>query len=68
MVGLGIPGALIAVPLLATFKIVCDHIAMSLISAGEFLGGREPAARRPWLGGRGTRSVNAILESSSVHA
>jgi len=33
----GIPGAFIAVPLLATFKIFCDHIE-SLAPIGEFLG------------------------------
>lgn len=35
----GIPGAFIAVPLLATFKIFCDHIE-TLASVGEFLGQR----------------------------
>ena len=35
----GIPGAFIAVPLLATFKILCDHIE-TLAPIGEFLGGR----------------------------
>jgi predicted PurR-regulated permease PerM len=32
----GIPGALLAVPMLATFKIFCDHIE-SLAAIGEFL-------------------------------
>ncbi|HEX8273972.1 MAG TPA: AI-2E family transporter [Longimicrobiaceae bacterium] len=41
----GIPGAFIAVPLLATFKIFCDHIE-SLASVGEFLGMRDPGERR----------------------
>src|SRR3712207_2707160 len=36
----GIPGALLAVPLLATFKIVCDNIE-ALHAIGEFLGRRE---------------------------
>lgn len=36
----GIPGALLAVPLLATFKIVCDNID-GLHGVGEFLGRRE---------------------------
>ena len=36
----GIPGALLAVPLLATFKIVCDNIE-GLHAIGEFLGRRE---------------------------
>jgi predicted PurR-regulated permease PerM len=33
----GVPGAFIAVPLLATFKILCDHIE-TLAPVGEFLG------------------------------
>jgi predicted PurR-regulated permease PerM len=33
----GVPGAFIAVPLLATFKIFCDHIE-ALAPIGEFLG------------------------------
>ena len=41
----GIPGAFIAVPLLATFKIFCDHIE-SLAAVGEFLGTRDPDERR----------------------
>jgi predicted PurR-regulated permease PerM len=41
----GIPGAFLAVPLLATFKIFCDHIA-SLASIGEFLGERDEGERR----------------------
>lgn len=41
----GIPGAFIAVPLLATFKIFCDHIE-SLASVGEFLGQRDDTERR----------------------
>ncbi len=41
----GIPGAFIAVPLLATFKIFCDHIE-SLASIGEFLGERDEEERR----------------------
>jgi len=41
----GIPGAFIAVPLLATFKIFCDHIE-SLASVGEFLGQRDDGERR----------------------
>lgn len=41
----GIPGAFIAVPLLATFKIFCDHIE-SLASVGEFLGTRDAGERR----------------------
>jgi len=44
----GIPGAFIAVPLLATFKIFCDHIE-SLASVGEFLGMRDEAERRALL-------------------
>jgi predicted PurR-regulated permease PerM len=41
----GIPGAFIAVPLLATFKIFCDHIE-SLAAVGEFLGMRDDGERR----------------------
>lgn len=41
----GIPGAFIAVPLLATLKIFCDHIE-SLASVGEFLGQRDERERR----------------------
>jgi predicted PurR-regulated permease PerM len=41
----GIAGALLAVPLLATFKILCDHVE-SLASIGAFLGEREEAERR----------------------
>jgi predicted PurR-regulated permease PerM len=41
----GISGAFIAVPLLATFKIFCDHIE-SLASVGEFLGERDEDERR----------------------
>jgi predicted PurR-regulated permease PerM len=33
----GVPGAFIAVPLMATFKILCDHIEV-LAPIGEFLG------------------------------
>jgi predicted PurR-regulated permease PerM len=36
----GVPGAFIAVPLLAMFKIFCDHIR-SLAPIGEFLGKRD---------------------------
>ena len=41
----GVPGAFIAVPILATFKIFCDHIE-SLASVGEFLGQRDEQERR----------------------
>jgi predicted PurR-regulated permease PerM len=41
----GTAGAFIAVPLLATFKIFCDHIE-SLASVGEFLGQRDERERR----------------------
>lgn len=41
----GIAGALLAVPLLAAFKILCDHVE-SLASIGAFLGDREEAERR----------------------
>ncbi len=41
----GVPGAFVAVPLLATFKIFCDHIE-SLAAIGEFLGQRDENERR----------------------
>jgi predicted PurR-regulated permease PerM len=41
----GVPGAFLAVPLLATFKIFCDHI-VSLAAIGEFLGQRDEEERR----------------------
>ena len=41
----GVPGAFLAVPLLATFKIFCDHIA-ALAAIGEFLGRRDDGERR----------------------
>jgi predicted PurR-regulated permease PerM len=41
----GTAGAFIAVPLLATFKIFCDHIE-SLAPVGEFLGQRDERERR----------------------
>jgi predicted PurR-regulated permease PerM len=41
----GIPGAFLAVPLMATLKIVCDHVE-ALASFGEFLGGRDEGERR----------------------
>jgi predicted PurR-regulated permease PerM len=41
----GIPGAFLAVPLMATFKILCDHIE-SLAAIGEFLGMRDENERR----------------------
>jgi putative heme transporter len=33
----GVPGMLLAVPILAATKIICDHIGQ-LVPAGEFLG------------------------------
>ncbi|HEU5218148.1 MAG TPA: AI-2E family transporter, partial [Gemmatimonadales bacterium] len=45
----GIPGAFLAVPILATFKIFCDHID-SLRAIGEFLGERQDK-QRPVLPG-----------------
>ena len=41
----GVAGAFVAVPLLATFKIFCDHIT-SLAAIGEFLGQRDEGDRR----------------------
>lgn len=41
----GIAGAFLAVPMIATLKIVCDHIE-SLHAVGEFLGQRDEEERR----------------------
>jgi predicted PurR-regulated permease PerM len=41
----GVPGAFLAVPLLATFKIFCDNIE-TLAAVGEFLGQRDDTERR----------------------
>jgi len=41
----GVPGAFLAVPILATMKIVCDNIE-SLAAFGEFLGQRDEDERR----------------------
>jgi predicted PurR-regulated permease PerM len=41
----GVPGAFVAVPLMATLKIFCDNIA-SLAALGEFLGERDDTERR----------------------
>ena len=41
----GVPGAFLAVPLLATFKIFCDNVE-SLTAIGEFLGQRDEDERR----------------------
>lgn len=41
----GIPGAFLAVPILSTFKIICDHVD-TLAPVGEFLGRREEGERR----------------------
>jgi predicted PurR-regulated permease PerM len=46
----GVPGAFIAVPLLATFKIFCGHIE-SLAAVGEFLGTRDDEERRQTVRG-----------------
>jgi predicted PurR-regulated permease PerM len=46
----GVAGAFIAVPLLATFKIFCDHIE-SLAAVGEFLGMRDDDERRATVRG-----------------
>ena len=40
----GIPGALLAVPIIATFKLIRDHVD-SLAGVGEFLGARQPTPR-----------------------
>jgi predicted PurR-regulated permease PerM len=60
----GIAGALLAVPLLAAFKILCDHVD-SLSAVGEFLGGREPGLtpeREPPRQSRAELAPNPALE------
>lgn len=52
----GIAGALLAVPLLAAFKICCDHVE-ALGAIGDMLGGREPTERRAWVRIRGVPRV-----------
>lgn len=49
----GVPGAFLAVPLLAAFKILCDHIE-SLASVGEFLSQRDDDERRAIVRGAPT--------------
>jgi predicted PurR-regulated permease PerM len=41
----GVPGVLLAVPILATFRILCDHVE-SLSGIGAFLGERSEGERR----------------------
>jgi predicted PurR-regulated permease PerM len=41
----GVMGAFLAVPIIATFKILCDHVEM-LAPVGEFLGKRDEGERR----------------------
>lgn len=62
----GVAGALVAVPLLAAFKIVADHVP-SLAPIGAFLGGRDPSERRQWLR-RGVTSGRQGQGSSDAHA
>lgn len=50
----GIPGAFVAVPMMATFKIVCDHVD-SLRPIGEFLGQRDERERRAIVRREGIR-------------
>jgi predicted PurR-regulated permease PerM len=61
----GVAGALVAVPLLAAFKIVCDHLP-SLAPIGEFLGGRDPSERRQWL--RLTATIGRRGARGAAHA
>jgi predicted PurR-regulated permease PerM len=60
----GIAGALLAVPLLAAFKILCDHVT-ALSPVGEFLGGRDPTERRTWVGSRDAGRL-PIAQSSLI--
>lgn len=59
----GIAGAFLAVPLLAAFKIMCDHVE-SLASVGEFLSGRDPDERRRWV--RGRTAPRAVVAEAAV--
>jgi hypothetical protein len=43
-----VPGVLLAVPILATFRILCDHVE-SLAGIGAFLGERAEKERRKVL-------------------
>ena len=52
----GIAGALLAVPIIATFKIISDHVD-SLAGIGEFLGAREPTPRTAAALARTTASM-----------
>jgi predicted PurR-regulated permease PerM len=47
----GVSGALLAVPLLAVFKILCDHVE-ALASIGAFLGERDQTEHRSLVRGR----------------
>jgi predicted PurR-regulated permease PerM len=58
----GVAGAFIAVPLLATFKILCDHIE-SLASVGEFLGQRDERERRVVV--RGVTAELRVIDPGS---
>jgi predicted PurR-regulated permease PerM len=62
----GILGAVLAVPLLAAFKILCDHVT-ALASVGEFLGSRDPKERRTWVRARGFRRP-PVAQSPRAHA
>jgi predicted PurR-regulated permease PerM len=52
----GIPGALLAVPLMAACKIICDHVE-PLAPIGEFLSGRDAGERRHWIRSRSRRAA-----------
>jgi predicted PurR-regulated permease PerM len=58
----GVPGAFISVPLLAAFKILCDHVA-PLASVGEFLGQRDARERRATV-----RDADADTRAASANA
>jgi len=47
----GVPGALLAVPLLAVFKILCDHVG-ALASIGAFIGERDQTEPGALVSGR----------------
>src|SRR5690606_7446562 len=61
----GVLGALMAVPILVSVRVLCDHFE-SLSSLGEFLGGRVPEESEPEE--RANDTPHAAAEGASVRA
>lgn len=59
----GIPGALLAVPILAGFKIVCDHVD-SLAPIGEFLGPADDDQGSPLATGAKAQPQEVVAATS----